>query len=121
MGSFNIMETTVSLVHAAMKAGEVTSRALVDSYLRRIEAYEKKGPSLHSIISVNPKACDEADYLDRKLAETGELQGPLHGIPVMLKDNVNTIFLLKAMPDMKKCCDICKTICTRISYLRHIL
>ena len=90
MGSFNIMETTVSLVHAAMKAGEVTSRALVDSYLRRIEAYEKKGPSLHSIIAVNPKACDEADYLDRKLAETGELQGPLHGIPVMLKDNVNT-------------------------------
>ena len=49
MGSFNIMETTVSLVHAAMKAGEVTSRALVDSYLRRIEAYEKKSPSLQAI------------------------------------------------------------------------
>ncbi len=84
------METTVALVHTAMKAGEVTSRELVDAYLKRIEAYERQGPSLHSIIAVNPKACDEADDLDRKLAETGELQGPLHGIPVMLKDNVNT-------------------------------
>ncbi|HQC47900.1 MAG TPA: amidase, partial [Bacillota bacterium] len=63
MAHFDIMETTVALVHVAMAAGEVTSRELVGEYLKRIEAYEKKGPSLHSIIAVNPKACDEADYL----------------------------------------------------------
>ena len=90
MGNFDIMETTVALVHAAMLAGEVTSRELVDEYLKRIEAYEAKGPSLRSIIAVNPKACDEADNLDRLLADTGKFSGPLHGIPVMLKDNVNT-------------------------------
>ncbi len=90
MGHFDIMETTVAVVHAAMLAGAVTSRELVEAYLKRIDAYDKKGPSLRSIIAVNPKARDEADSLDRQLAETGKIQGPLYGIPVMLKDNVNT-------------------------------
>ena len=90
MSKFQLMETTISAVHAAMLAGEVTCRELVQAYLARIEAYENKGPAINAIILVNPKALEEADRLDAALKETGKLTGPLHGIPVMLKDNVDT-------------------------------
>ena len=76
---FNFKETTVAEVHRAMLAGEVTCRELVEYYLGRIDAYDQKGPCLNAIILVNPKA----------LKEKG-LTGPLHGIPVILKDNVDT-------------------------------
>lgn len=88
--SFDIMETTVAKVHAAMLAGELTCRELVEAYLARIEAYEHDGPAINAIILINPKALEEADRLDAALTETGGLTGPLHGIPVMLKDNVDT-------------------------------
>ena len=87
MKKIELMETTISKVHQAMLNGELTVRQLIDYYLGRIEAYEK---DLNSIILVNPNAQEEADLLDRKLQETGKLSGPLHGIPVMLKDNVDT-------------------------------
>lgn len=87
---FEIMETTISKVHAAMLSGDVTCRALTEAYLARIDAYEKKGPAINAIILVNPKALEEADKLDAELKKTGKLTGPLHGIPVMLKDNVDT-------------------------------
>ncbi len=90
MSKFQLMETTIAQVHAAMLAGELTCRELVQAYLARIEAYEKKGPAINAIILVNPKALEEADRLDAALKETGKLTGPLHGIPVMLKDNVDT-------------------------------
>ncbi|MBR6736697.1 MAG: amidase, partial [Oscillospiraceae bacterium] len=88
--SFELMETTVAQVHAAMKAGELTCRQLVEMYLARIEAYDQKGPAINSVITVNPKALEEADACDAYLKEHGEFNGPLHGIPVMLKDNCNT-------------------------------
>lgn len=84
------METTISQLHAAMLAGELTCRELAEAYLARIEAFEKKGPAINAIILVNPKALEEADRLDAALKEKGALTGPLHGIPVMLKDNVDT-------------------------------
>ncbi len=90
MKKFELMETTVALVHQAMLEGRVTSRDLIDEYLRRIEAFENNGPAINAIIMVNPNAREEADRLDRELANRGVLSGPLHGIPVMLKDNVNT-------------------------------
>ena len=90
MSSFQLMETTIDQVHTAMLAGEITCRELVEGYLARIEAYEKKGPAINAIILVNSKALEEADRLDAALKETGRLTGPLHGIPVMLKDNVDT-------------------------------
>lgn len=90
MKNFQLMETTISKVHAAMLSGELSCRQLVEAYLARINAYEKKGPSINAIISVNPNALDEADRLDATLKETGKLIGPLHGIPVMLKDNIDT-------------------------------
>ena len=86
---FNFKETTVAEVHRAMLAGEVTCRELVEYYLGRIDAYDQKGPCLNAIILVNPKALEEADRLDAALKEKG-LTGPLHGIPVILKDNVDT-------------------------------
>ena len=84
------METTVAQVHEAMRSGRLSARELVETYLARIEAFEDKGPAINAIILVNPKALDEADRLDQALQKTGELQGTLHGIPVMLKDNVDT-------------------------------
>ena len=76
MSKFQLMETTISAVHAAMLAGEVTCRELVQAYLARIEAYENKGPAINAIILVNPKALEEADRLDAALKETGKLTGP---------------------------------------------
>jgi amidase len=73
-------------MQAALKSGRVTSRQLVEQYLIRIGMYEDK---LNAAITVNPKAFGEADALDRERAQ-GHLRGPLHGIPVALKDNIHT-------------------------------
>ena len=72
-----------------MKDGKLTARQLVDMYLSRIDAYDKKGPALNAVILVNPKAREIADELDAKFRATGPV-GPLHGVPVLLKDNTNT-------------------------------
>jgi len=86
---FILEEATISSVHEAMRRGEITCRQLVEMYLKRIEAYDKKGPSINSVITINPNALEIADELDRKFKESGFV-GPLHGIPVLLKDNVDT-------------------------------
>jgi len=72
-----------------MRQGLLTARQLVKMYLARIEAYDKKGPTINSIITVNPKAVEEADALDRRFRNSG-ITGPLHGICVLLKDNIGT-------------------------------
>jgi Asp-tRNA(Asn)/Glu-tRNA(Gln) amidotransferase A subunit family amidase len=82
---FNILETTIDQVHAVYRAGELTCRQLVEMYLDRIERYDKKGPALNAIISLNPDALKEADRLDAALKTSG-LVGPLHGIPIIMKD-----------------------------------
>lgn len=89
MEPFVIEETTIGQVHQAMKAGVLTCRQLVEGYLARIEAYDRQGPKLNAVITLNPNALEEADALDRKFSTDG-LTGPLHGIPVMLKDNCDT-------------------------------
>ena len=88
--SFRVEETTIADIHAAMRAGEVTSRSLVEAYLRRIDAYDRSGPELNAILGVNERALERADELDDALTRTGELTGPLHGIPVLVKDCVET-------------------------------
>ena len=88
MKDFQLMETTVAKVHQAMQEGRLTCRELVQAYLKRIEAYDQKGPAINSVIQVNPHALEEADALDKAFQERGFV-GPLHGIPVMLKDNFN--------------------------------
>jgi len=82
----NYEEYTVAQIHEAMDGGELTAVALVDYYLERIEAIDRSGPELRSIIELNPEARSIAEALD---AQDGE-RGPLHGIPVVLKANVDT-------------------------------
>ena len=90
MNNFDLMEATIASVHAAMRAGNVTAEELISAYLDRIAAYEDAGPAINAIIMTNPQALTEAAELDRIFRETGEFSGPLHGIPVILQDNVET-------------------------------
>ncbi len=92
---FRVEETTIAQIHDAMKAGRLTCRALVDAYLRRIDAYDKNGPSLNAIVMVNPNAQRLADELDRRFAQSGPV-GPLHCVPAIVKDNFETIGLQSA-------------------------
>src|SRR3989441_4106570 len=85
---FNIMETTIEEIHAAYKSGQLTARQLVQMYLDRIEAYDQKGPAINSIITLNKKALEEADKLDGAFKQSGFV-GPLHGIPIIIKDQVD--------------------------------
>jgi len=86
---FKLEDASIADVHKAFKSGELTAKKLVEMYLKRIEAYDRKGPKLNAVITVNPKALEEAAALDAKFRKSGPA-GPLHGIPVLLKDNVNT-------------------------------
>jgi len=86
--AFNIVETTIDEIHAAYKAGTLTARQLVQIYLDRIAAFDKAGPKINSIISLNPKALEEADKLDAAF-KTGGLVGPFHGIPIVMKDQAD--------------------------------
>ena len=85
---FQIIETSVDDIHAAMKAGKLTSHQLVQQYLDRIEAYDKRGPNINAIISLNPQALAEADKLDAAYKASGFV-GPLHGIPILVKDEID--------------------------------
>src|ERR1700726_1153757 len=87
---FHLDEATISDVHAAYKSGTLTSVKLVQAYLERIRACDQAGPKLNVVIFLNPRAQEEAAALDEHLRKTGKFVGPLHGIPVLLKDNVNT-------------------------------
>lgn len=90
VGGVELMELTIAETHRAMLAGTLTARQLVEAYLRRIDAYDHAGPNINSLILVNPRALQRADSLDRELRRTGALTGPLHGIPVIVKDNFDT-------------------------------
>lgn len=90
---FNLLEATIESIHADYRSGELTSRQLVQLYLNRIEAYDQKGPQLNAIITVNPQALEEADRLDAAYKRSGPV-GLLHGIPVILKDQIDA----KGMP-----------------------
>jgi amidase len=83
---FSVIEATIPEMQRAMKEGRVTSREIVQQYLTRIAMYDDK---LHATISVNPNALKQAEELDRERAR-GRLRGPLHGIPVALKDIIHT-------------------------------
>lgn len=89
--ALGIEEATIAELHAAYSSGEHTTRQVVAAYLARIEAYDKRGPYLNSLISINPRALEEADALDAKLRATGKLVGPLHGIPVIVKDCIDAL------------------------------
>jgi Asp-tRNA(Asn)/Glu-tRNA(Gln) amidotransferase A subunit family amidase len=85
---FHLQEATIQDIQDAYTSGQLTSHHLVQLYLDRIAAYDKRGPSINSIITLNPKALEEADRLDAALKTSGFV-GPLHGIPVVLKDQMD--------------------------------
>jgi amidase len=84
-----VWEATIPRLQEAMTSGRVTSEALVGMYLRRIAAYDQAGPALNTIIRLNPAAVVEAAALDQERKAKGS-RGPLHGIPIVLKDNYDT-------------------------------
>lgn len=87
--TLNIETATIADVQAAYTTGKLTAEQLVQAYLARIVAYDKQGPAINAVITLNPKALDEARALDAE-RKAGKLRGPLHGIPVVLKDNYDT-------------------------------
>lgn len=86
---FEVEEATIAQVHAAMRQGRLTCRELVEAYLRRINAYDKNGPAINAIVTINPDAIKEADEMDRRFTQSG-LTGPLHCVPMIVKDNFET-------------------------------
>jgi len=87
--AFEVQEATIAQVHDAMKAGQLTCRELVGQYLKRIQAYDRNGPAINSLILINPDAEKEAAELDRRFAQSG-LTGPLHCVPTIVKDKFET-------------------------------
>jgi amidase len=86
---FDVMEKTIPELQSAMAAGTVTARQLAEAFLDRIAAYDKQGPALNAIVAINPEALATADALDAE-RKAGRVRGPLHGIPVLVKDNYET-------------------------------
>ncbi len=82
-------EATIADLQAAMEAKALTARQLVEMYLERVEALDRNGPRLRSVIEVNPEALEIADDLDRERWAAGA-RGPLHGVPILIKDNIAT-------------------------------
>ena len=93
MEAFSVLETTIEDIHSAYKSGQLTARQLVETYLDRIDAYNKQGPAINAIITLNPAAHEEADRLDQAF-KAGGFVGPLHGIPIIIKDQADA----KGMP-----------------------
>lgn len=87
--AFEWEEVTVRQLQAAMQAGRLTASAITRQYLRRIRDLDQRGPKLNSVIELNPDALGMAQALDRERKERGP-RGPLHGIPILIKDNIAT-------------------------------
>ncbi len=86
---FTLNEITIDELQQKMKSGEMTSRSISELYLNRIQAIDKTGPTINSVIEINPDALTIADVMDAE-RKSGKIRGPLHGIPVLIKDNIDT-------------------------------
>jgi amidase len=87
---FDPVEKAIPELQAAMTGGQVTSRQLVEAYLARIAAYDRQGPAINAMVTLNPQALAQADVLDAERKARGP-RGPLHGIPIVVKDNYETV------------------------------
>jgi amidase len=92
--TFELEEATIAHLQEAMTTGRLTSHAIVERYLARIDAVDKHGPAINSVIELNPEALALADALDRERKEKGP-RGPLHGVPILIKDNIDTADRMK--------------------------
>src|SRR5437762_8813658 len=86
---FALQDATMADLQQRMQSGSETARSLAEKYLARIDAVDRNGPALHSVIETNPDALTTADRLDAGRKARGP-RGPLHGIPILLKDNIAT-------------------------------
>src|SRR6267143_633453 len=86
---FDLEEMTIAALQQGMESGQETARSLVEKYLTRIESIDRSGPALHCVIEINPDAQAIADRLDAE-RKGGRTRGPLHGIPLLIKDNIAT-------------------------------
>ncbi len=86
---FELDELTVGDMQKGLASGQYTARALTEKYLSRIDAIDKRGPAVNAVIEINPDALATSDQLDRE-RRAGKAAGPLHGIPVLIKDNIGT-------------------------------
>lgn len=87
--TYDVSERSIAALSADLAAGRVTSERLVDLYTQRIRSLDHAGPTLRSVIAINPRVSDDARALDRERAD-GHVRGPLHGIPLLLKDNIES-------------------------------
>jgi Asp-tRNA(Asn)/Glu-tRNA(Gln) amidotransferase A subunit family amidase len=87
--SYDVFEKSITDLRLAMEEGRITSRQIVEQYLARIDAYDRRGPAINAFISLNPRALDDAAALDAERRTRGA-RGPLHGIPIAIKDNYVT-------------------------------
>ncbi|MBS1524547.1 MAG: amidase [Bacteroidetes bacterium] len=87
--NFELNEVTIDTLQQKMQSKEYTSRSIAEKYLKRIDEIDKAGPKLNAVIELNPDALSIADEMDKERAN-GKVRGPLHGIPVLIKDNINT-------------------------------
>ncbi|HEV2948192.1 MAG TPA: amidase [Gemmataceae bacterium] len=87
--AFELSELSITDLQDGMQSGKYTSRSLAEKYLARIEAIDRQGPGLRSVIELNPDALELADALDKERKQKGP-RGPLHGIPIFIKDNIDT-------------------------------
>ena len=87
--NFDLNEITVLELQKKMQKGELSSSQITQLYLKRIQAVDQSGPKLNSVIEINPDAVQEAEKLDQE-RKIGKIRGPLHGIPVLIKDNINS-------------------------------
>jgi amidase len=90
-GTLALDEATIADMHAAYRAGTRTVHAVIAACLARIAAYDKDGPYLNALITVNAHALAEADAIDAAYQASGTFRGPLHGIPIIVKDNLDAI------------------------------
>lgn len=86
---FELNEITIDQLQKKMQDGSYTAKSITEKYLKRIDAIDRKGPALHAVIEINPDALAIADKMDAE-RKAGKIRGPLHGIPVLIKDNINT-------------------------------
>jgi len=86
----DLIDIDIKTLRNAFETGEITSYQLVIEYFKRIAKYDKSGPYLNSVLEINPDAIDIATAMDRERAQ-GKIRSPLHGVPILLKDNINTL------------------------------
>ena len=87
--AFELDEVTIADLQDGMKSGKYSARSIAEKYLARIDAIDKKGPAINAIIELNPDALQIADAMDKE-RKSGKVRGPLHGIPILIKDNIDT-------------------------------